>query len=202
MAVRAALRVELALRAGDIPRAVHGTVAFFESALWDHLLDRFERTGVRHGHVETLRLKAGVQAPSGTKLLRNDEPDEREKRNCPFERLEGGTYLFSEDGAGRFARDYVHSQPLKALCDAIGKVKDLRNDVAHNEPTSALMDNARLRMQVTALWSATNTFLSQPLVQDVLKEFGETVPDKLLENLLADVRSRLIGVDPDRNRRP
>jgi|GEM_PF-425286 len=33
MAVRAALRVELALRAGDIPRAVHGTVAFFEAAL-------------------------------------------------------------------------------------------------------------------------------------------------------------------------
>ncbi len=37
MAVRAGLRVELALRAGDIPRAVHGTVAFFEAALWDHL---------------------------------------------------------------------------------------------------------------------------------------------------------------------
>jgi hypothetical protein len=35
MAVRAALRVELALRAGDIPRAVHGTVAFLEAALWD-----------------------------------------------------------------------------------------------------------------------------------------------------------------------
>jgi len=36
MAVRAALRVELALRAGDIPRAVHGTVAFFEAALWSN----------------------------------------------------------------------------------------------------------------------------------------------------------------------
>src|SRR5262249_11356815 len=40
MAVRAALRVELALRARDIPRAVHGTVAFFEAALWDHLKER------------------------------------------------------------------------------------------------------------------------------------------------------------------
>ncbi|HLH72746.1 MAG TPA: hypothetical protein VKX96_05635 [Chloroflexota bacterium] len=37
MAVRAALRVELALLAGDIPRAVHGTVAFFEAAFWDWL---------------------------------------------------------------------------------------------------------------------------------------------------------------------
>lgn len=43
MAVRAALRIELALRAGEIARAVHGTVAFFEAALWDKLLEHFER---------------------------------------------------------------------------------------------------------------------------------------------------------------
>lgn len=177
MAVRAALRVELALRAADIPRAVHGTVAFFEAALWDHLLDRFERTGRKERRLEVLRLKTGVPVPTGKKLLRNDEPDANEKWNCPFERLENGTYLFFEDGAGRFARDYMTSQPLKALHDAVVKVKPLRNDVAHNEPTPDLMNEAQTRMQTARLWSNTDTFLSQPLVNDVLEELGVQYPD-------------------------
>src|SRR5690606_19788325 len=74
MAAKAALRVELALRAGDIPRAVHGTVAFFEAALWDHVLDHFERTGPKGR--DPLRLKPESKPPAGKKLLRNDEPDE------------------------------------------------------------------------------------------------------------------------------
>src|SRR5205807_9301817 len=41
-AVRAALRVEFALMADDVPDAVHGTVAFFEAALWDHLNERLD----------------------------------------------------------------------------------------------------------------------------------------------------------------
>ena len=191
MAVRAGLRVELALRAGDIPRAVHGTVAFFEAALWDRLLDCFERTGTKKRGLDILRLKAGVPAPTEQGLLRNDEPDEKKKRDCPFERLDDGTYLFFEDGAGRFARDYVRSAPLKAVLDAVNTVKDLRNDVAHNEPTPNLMNDARTRMQTAALWSQTGTFLSQALVQDVLKELGEPEPEKLLKNLLVEVRRRL-----------
>jgi hypothetical protein len=194
MAVRSALRVELALRAGDIPRAVHGTVAFFEAALWDHLLNRFDRTGQRQRGLEKLCLKATVPAPTGKKLLRNEEPDEKEKRSCPFERLENGSFLFFEDGAGRFARDYVKSTPLKDLVDAIVKVKLLRNDVAHNEPTPELMKDARSQMQEAKLWSDSEppTFLSQPLVQDVLRELGKSEPSELLEGLLAEVRRRLI----------
>jgi hypothetical protein len=192
MAVRAALRVELALRAGDIPRAVHGTVAFFEAALWDHLLDRFERTNKKCRGRDALRLKDGVSGPSGRQLLRNDEPDEKEKRNCPFERLDDGTYLFFEDGAGRFSRDYVQSEKLKRLTDAITKIRELRNDVAHNEPTPALMKDARKRMQDASLWSTQNTFLSQSLIQDVLKELGEPDPAELCDNLIAEVRSRLL----------
>ncbi len=194
MAVRAALRVELALRAGDIPRAVHGTVAFYESALWDHLLDRFERTGQRQRGLEELRLKTEVPVPTGEKLLRNEQRDEKEKRNCPFERLENGNYLFFEDGAGRFARDYVKSQPLKSLLDAVEKVKQLRNDVAHNEPTPKFMENARRQMQNVALWSSSDTFLSQPLVQEVLKELGEQCPEQLCNNLLLTVRERLLAI--------
>jgi len=194
MAVRAALRVELALRAEDIARAVHSTAAFFEAALWDHLLDRFERTGQRQRSLEELRLKTGVPAPAGKKLLRNEEPVDKEKRNCPFEYLENGTYLFFEDGAGRFARDYADSQPLKALHDAVEKVKPLRNDVAHNEPTPELMNVARTRMQTAQLWSHNDTFLSQPLVQDVLKDLGEQCPDQLCINLVSTVRERLLAI--------
>ncbi|KXB97415.1 MAG: hypothetical protein AA908_07070 [Chlorobi bacterium NICIL-2] len=194
MAVRAALRVELALRAGDVPRAVHGTVAFYESALWDHLLERFERTGKKQRGLDVLCRKEGAKVPEGKKLLRNDATDEEDKRNCPFERLDDGTYLFFEDGAGRFAQRYVESKPLKKLVDAIGKVKHLRNDVAHNEPTPELMKSAREKMQDAKLWSDDDPpqFLKQPIVQDVLKKLGVEEPDLLCRRLLGTVRARLL----------
>lgn len=198
MAVRAALRVELALRAGDIPRAVHGTVAFFESALWDHLLEHFERDP---NDARFLKLKAGAVAPTGT-LLRDGDNDDL---NCPFEqksRSDGQAwYWFHESGAGRFARDYVKSDPLKKLTDAINQVKALRNDVAHNEPTPTLMENARTRMQKAKLWSDTDQFLSQPLVQDVLRELGEENSQDLLANLLAEIRLRLRAPSAEDSRR-
>lgn len=197
MAVRAALRVELALRAGDIPRAVHGTVAYFEAALWDTLLEHFERDPQ---DARWLKVKAGAVAPTG-KLLREGVDDDK---NRPFDsksRPDGQAWFwFHESGAGRFARDYVKSDPLKKLLDAVAKVKELRNDVAHNEPTPELMDDARTRMQTAALWSNTDTFLSQPLVQNVLTELGEQHPEWLCADLLADVRSRLLKVSPTEGR--
>jgi hypothetical protein len=189
MAVRAALRVELALRAGDIPRAVHGTVAFFEAALWDKLLEHFEPDPQ---DARWLKRRAGAVAPTG-KLLREGVDDDK---NRPFEskpRPDGQAWFwFHESGAGRFARDYVKSNPLKKLVDAVDRVKALRNDVAHNEPTPALMNDARTRMQKAALWSNSDTFLSQPLVGDVLKDLGERSPEQLLANLLTEVRRRLV----------
>lgn len=191
MAVRAALRVELALRASDIPRAVHGTVAFFEAALWDKLLEHFERDPQ---DTRWLKLRAGATAPTG-KLLREGVDDDK---NRPFEsksRPDGQAWFwFHESGAGRFARDYVKSQPLKSLLDAVDKVKDLRNDVAHNEPTPELMNEARTRMQTAALWSNNDTFLSQPLVQTVLKELGEQCPEQLCINFVSTVRERLLAI--------
>jgi hypothetical protein len=188
MAVRAALRVELALRAGDIPRAVHGTVAFSEAALWDWLLEYFDRDP---NDARWLKLKPGATPPTG-KLLREGVDDDK---NRPFERKsrpDGQAWFwFHESGAGRFARDYVKSKPLKALLDSIDKVKALRNDVAHNEPTPMLMNDARTRMQNAVLWSNTDKFLSQPLIQNVLKELGVANPENLLTNLLAEVRRRL-----------
>ncbi len=192
MAVRAALRVELALRAEDIPRAVHGTVAFYEAALWDCLLDHFEP---HSKDTRWLRLKDG-KIPPADKLLRDGGDDDK---NRPFEAKDKPSpdgqrwYWFLESGAGRFARDYVNSKALKNLVDAVEKVKELRNDVAHNEPTPALMCDARRRMQRAKLWSQHDQFLCQPLVVAMLKELGEPEPETLLQKLLAEVRRRLRG---------
>jgi hypothetical protein len=192
MAARSALRVELALRAQDIPRAVHGTVAFWEAALWDHLLDRFQRTGKKNEGLDILQLRPGAPIPQGPELLRNDQLDEKEKGKCPFERLPGGTYVFYEAGYRAFASKYVPKNALDQLSTATVRVKWLRNDVAHNEPTPALMARARDEMRSAGLWSDKDTFLDQQLVKDVLGELGVRNPDRLLDDLLAEVRRRIV----------
>ncbi|MFO0946282.1 MAG: hypothetical protein U1D30_10095 [Planctomycetota bacterium] len=194
MGVRTALRVELALRAEDIPRAVHGTSAFLESALWDRVLECFERTGEKRKGLDILRLKAEAQPPKGDKLLQDVHADDSENRSRPFQCLEDGTYVFYENGAGRFSRYYVKSGPLKALVDAVEKVRPLRNDVAHNEPTPSLMNDARRKMIDALLWSEDNRFLRQPLVKDVLEELGVKCPEDICVNLIADVRACLLDI--------
>lgn len=198
MAVRAALRVELALRAGDIPRAVHGTVAFFEAALWDRLGEHLERSS-EPGRRRYFKMKSG-ETPAGDKLLRQgDGSDDDRKR--PFkwkDKVNGIDWYWVYDGDGgpaaRIAKYFLRSTPLTKFAVALGSnIRELRNDIAHNEPTPDLMNDARNRMRTAALWSDTNTFLSQPLVQDALKELGEPVPEKLLVELLAEVRDRLIA---------
>jgi hypothetical protein len=198
MAIRAALRVELALRAGDVPKSVHGTVAFFEAALWDHLGERVERSQDPKKR-RFFKIKAGA-APSGDKLLRTgDGSDEDRKR--PFERketIDGVDWYWVYDGDGgpaaRLAKYFLQLDGLTKLDRALGSdIRELRNDVAHNEPTPALMDDARRRMQAASLWSSSDSFLSQPLVQAVLHELGEQRPAALLDDLLSEVRRRLVA---------
>lgn len=198
MAVRTALRVELALRAGDTPRAVHGTVAFFESALWDRLGERLERSSDPKRR-RYFKIKSG-EAPTGDKLLRRgDGSDEDRKRPFEFKDTVDGTdwyWVYDGDGgpAARIAKYFLQSEALTKFDVTLGSnIRELRNDIAHNEPTPKLMEDARTRMQKAALWSNTDTFLSQPLVQAVLKELGETQPENLLVNLLAEVRCRLVA---------
>lgn len=204
MAVRAALRVELALRADDIPRAVHGTVAFFEAALWDALNERVERSKDPKRR-RYFRIKSG-ETPNGNKLLRKGDRSE-EDRKRPFELkdpIDGVAWYWIFDGDGgpaaRLAKHFLKCPGLTAFDQALGSgVRALRNDVAHNEPTPELMNDARAQMRSAALWSDRDTFLSQPLVQAVLQELGESEPEKLLERLLSEVRRRLIApVHPDK----
>ena len=202
MSVRAALRVELALRAGDIPRAVHGSVAFFEAALWDHLAERTSR------HASKRQFKFHASPPNGlvrerdaTKLGKLSKTRQNEDRSRPFvfrEQADGCDWYWIDDNeicAIQIASHYLELADLTKLGQAIASgVRELRNDVAHNEPTSQLMQDAHRRMRDAGLWSPNNEFLSQPLIQSVLRELGEERPASLCTELLAEVRSRLWDV--------
>jgi hypothetical protein len=204
MAVRAALRVELALRTGDIPKAVHGTVAFFESALWDGLYERLERSSEPKKH-RYFKVVNG-NAPAGDKLLRAEGAKDNPSR--PFqlkETVDGIAWYWVDDKDGgpgvRIAEHFLDRTALTNFAKVLAKKNDcdenfysLRNDVAHNEPTPELMNEARTRMQNAGLWSNTDTFLSQPLVQNVLKELGEQCPEQLCNDLVSTVRERLLAI--------
>lgn len=197
MAVRAALRVEFALRAGDIPRAVHGTVAFFEAALWDHLNQRVKRSTEPElgGYY---RIAAG-QEPTDDKLLRKGDGSE-EDRKRPFElrcTKDGINWYRIHDGAGgpaaRLAKYFLKCKKLVALDKALKQeIRELRNDVAHNEPTPELMNDARKRMTDVGLWSKDSQFLTQKIVQEVLEELSVKDPSNLYDNLIEQVRDALV----------
>lgn len=177
MAVRAALRVELALRAEDIPRAVHGSVAFFEAAFWDWLRQRdFNRDdGASSGNLD-----------DGFTFTSSPTGDRFKNR--------GGSWRINDFKKGVDAWLPVLQKPaLQNLWNSLtDEIRDLRNDVAHNEPTPALIDDARRRMTEVSLWSRDGTFLTQPLVQDVLRELGEQNPTDLCAELISAVRTRLL----------
>lgn len=195
MAVRAAIRVELALRSKDIPRAVHGTVAFFESALWDRLNEHVI------SHPTEKRLYKVDPAPPEC-LTRSESVKEEENRKRPFEpKIENGDTwyrVFDDDVCAiRLAKHYLKNDGLEKLGKAISKVRELRNDVAHNEPTPRLMADASDKMANENLWSSNGRFLTMPLVQNVLRDLGENDPEGLCDGLIATVRSRLLDLKSD-----
>ena len=204
MAARAALRVELALRGADVPRAVHGTISFFEAALWDHLYERLDRDPKRP---RFFRFKDGAEPDEQKrrKLFREGDgsPEDRKR---PFEGAEGSGlpeyYRVYDDEAcaGRLAKHYLEKAALQGLCSRVSKIRDLRNDVAHNEPTPALMNDAHKRIVGAGLWSEEGRFLTQRIVRDVLEELSVEDPPDLCEGLIGEVRNRLLGHRLGRNK--
>lgn len=190
MAVRAALRVEIALRAGDIPRAVHGTVAFLEAALWDWLRAHIVAE-LRDGKGRPIVRMRTEPPPALTKAADGGNPFQ--PAPAPAGSSDKWFYIVDSDkGIKKLAEEYLQRPELIALCDAIETVRWLRNDVAHNEPTPELMKEARIRMAQAKLWSSDGHFLGHPLIQDVLRELGEDRPEALYTELIASVRSWLL----------
>ncbi len=191
MSVSAALRVELALRAGDVARAVHGTVAFFESALWDHLFNHYERHKTKHRW-----FRLNPTPPEG--LVRIKGITEAKNHGRPFEvtGTENGItwYRIIEEDvcAKHIVEHYLQKKALYRLSEVVRRVRYLRNDVAHNEPTPSLMAGARRQMVKEGLWSSDGRFLTQGLIRDVLAELGEPHPENLCNNLIMTVRERLL----------
>jgi hypothetical protein len=203
MAVRAALRVELALLAGDIPRAVHGTVAFFEAALWDHLCDKTSRhPSKRQFKFHESPSDELVRERDATKLAAQSKTKQGEDRKRPFifkETADGADWYWIDDNeicSIQIAEHYLKRVGLTKFGQVIaGDIRNLRNDVAHNEPTPSLMAEARDKMITAKLWSEENEFLAQELVQNVLNELGVQQADQLCKNLLVSVRERLRATD-------
>lgn len=190
MTMQAALRVEFALWAADIPRAVHGTVGFFEAALQDHL-----NTHVTQ-HPQKRELFSVRPSPN-PRLINSTTKRDRKRPFEVAEQSQGVTWYrilhYDAVGASTLVQSYLGSAPLKKLQDAIGPIRELRNDVAHNVPTPKLMEDAQRRMAQAGLWSNDGRFLTQPLVLDTLSELGEGKPDVVCENLIATVRARLLA---------
>jgi hypothetical protein len=190
MAVRATLRVEFALRAGDIPRAVHGTVAFFEAALWDHLKPHIEERSKDAKGRAIVRLS---EAPSRELCQASDGINAFRPAQAPPGKP-GDWYYVEDSGhaAWKLIETYLKKPKLAALYKATTCIRELRNDVAHNEPTPELMDDACQRMTEAGIWSSDRRFLTQEIIRGVLTELGETEPESMCDKLIATVRSRLL----------
>ncbi len=188
-AIDAAMRVEFALRAGDIPRAVHGTAALVEAAMWDHLM---KRATLCRGKTDVYTLN-----PAPEKDLITDKPYGNKFE--PFVRVTGGYEVAHRAPSyRRIINEYFKSPSatpkLSALENAISiDIRKLRNDVAHGIPTPEQMIAATKKMQDANLWSKQNGFLCQPLVREALKELNVSDPEKLCDALVAEVEQRLTG---------
>lgn len=208
-AVRSALRVEFALRAGDVPRAIHGTVAFFESALCDHLTPRilgYHPTKPKWCQLDLNNYENLIHVENTDALSRRQQ-DENNKR--PFHRVASSPdyYLIFDDKvrATQLAEKYLDQNALTALSKLIStdlpnlpnsSIRDLRNDVVHNEPTPEKIKEANQRMVAATLWQPEGVkmrFLSVDIVTKVLQELDITDLSAEFNNLLDDISKRLLA---------
>lgn len=226
-AVRAALHVELALRAENIPAATLGTIAFMEAAIWDHLMDQWLAPAERLGQyrlrrdvpaemvkieLERVRCEPGELAEFD--LVKLDHV--KGNANRPFlveasaapsnpksNGARTGDIVTVHDGGGctaKLTRDLLAKPALERFRIACDPLRNFRNDVAHNVPTPERMELVTRKMQERALWSrgAVASFLSQSLCADVLMELGVDHPSRLLDNLICEVAT-LVVPDTDGN---
>ncbi|MBK6842822.1 MAG: hypothetical protein IPG88_11015 [Gemmatimonadetes bacterium] len=220
-AVRAALHVELALRAENIPAATMGTIAFMEAAIWDHLMDQWLAPAERLGQyrlrrdvpaemvkIELERVRCELGELAEFELVKLDHV--KGNANRPFlveasaapsnpksNGARTGDTVTVHDGGGctaRLTRDLLAKPALERFRIACDPLRNFRNDVAHNVPTPERMELVTRKMQERALWSrgAVASFLSQSLCADVLTELGVDQPSRLLDNLICEVATLVV----------
>lgn len=122
MALRAALRVELALRAGDIPKAVHDIVAFFEATLWDWLNEKIILHGTKNRLFRLATVpKAELIRERDSKMLAGlskSKQDEDRKKPFIFKETDtDGNWYWIDDSevcAVRIAKHYLGIASLKS----------------------------------------------------------------------------------------
>jgi hypothetical protein len=196
-AAHVAMRVELALRCGDIPRAVQGTVSFFEAAVWDHLYARHAAPSGEPDAKGRIRFVVSPEPPvERSPFVTVPETDEQGRR----------LYYINNFGADalKIARDYLRGHPpergvaaLLALEPRVAAALLSRNIVAHGEPSRERLEQARATMTQQKLWSEDGHrtyFLRQPLIRDVLVELGVTEPQRLCDRLIQAVRAQVLGM--------
>ncbi len=187
-AAKTAIRVEAALRRGDIARAIHGTLAFAESLYWDLL---FQEKMIQH---------SDPKRPTHGMFRAGQEPSS--SLNACFKDDGGGYYEPNFHSERKIRRDYLCNQGLNDLEAKLpDRIRKLRHDVAHAEPTPAIMDAAIEMMQAEGLWSVKTQyradrapvprFLTQQIVQESLRQVGLAEPELLFESLLSEVRTVL-----------
>ena len=203
-ALATALRVELALRRGDIARAIHGTYAFYEAAIWDFIY----RDHVRSTHALPDGRLVFQLAPEP---VLPDLEDGFEPASSVPERGSGrqtgepGFFAIKNFGKGckvirkhylaPHAAEPAATVALKALGEAVTQIELLRNLVAHSEPSRERLASAQEQMRQKKLWSRKQrpSVLTQPLFLDVLAALGISSLEQALASLLADVRARALA---------
>lgn len=81
------------------------------------------------------------------------------------------------------------AQPNDACSEDVGEHPPAAQR-AHNEPTPNLMLNATRDMESASLWSH-DTFLTQPLAQEVSRELGEPHPESPLVDPVRTIRAAI-----------
>lgn len=207
-AASAGLRTEAALRCEDWPRAILGTYATFEAAVWDQLYQHHIDGTVYHEGKLLFRLRHALPASWV-------DPDDQKAKHAPIKlqqtAADGTSYYSIEcysDKASKILKDHLERATpntcaaLLALAQPIRQTSNARNLVAHGEPNREKLEAAKLAFTRHHLWTPSTAasaptlrFMSSPPVAAALTELGITNPEHLFDGLVAAVRERLLAVE-------
>lgn len=209
-AASAALRTEAALRCEDWPRAILGTYATFEAAVWDQLYQHHIDGTVYHEGKLLFRLRHALPASWV-------DPDDQKPKHAPIKlqqtAADGTSYYSIEcysDKASKILKEHLERAipntcaALLALAHPIRQTSNARNLVAHGEPNREKLEAAKLAFTRQHLWTPSSAaspktgtlrFMSSPLVSSALTELGITNPESLFDRLVAAVRESLLAVE-------